>query len=425
MSALTLPAPMPAEPSAQVQQSRLPELLVIGGSLLAPLNLIIAASLTVYDFVIGVALVLLIVERRRIPLPPTKYVVCAWAFIVAAMLSAFRATYAFEALTQILQFGFIFFVLIPVILAVIRTRRAALASLALLCIGTLAANLHAHLSQQTQGAGRVVVFYSDNPNRLGYPTVYLLPFLIVLWIWAIRRWPPWRLPLTAALAGSLYLSIWALAASASRSATLGAAVALIVFVVFRPGAGPKRMLLRAVGLAAVVTALVVGLAATGQLPSTLEDRVERSFSHDSEDTTHLVADRENLAEAGMRAFVASPFFGTGLDNFRYVAPDYDLDATPQLPHNLWLQLLVQVGVFGTLAFGAFFLFWFSDIFRARNGGGSIDRLMLWSLFSAVVGILAVFVFAPELLDRHYYLMVGLGLAIVNGVARQSTWEGDG
>jgi hypothetical protein len=51
--------------------------------------------------------------------------------------------------------------------------------------------------------------------------------------------------------------------------------------------------------------------------------------------------------------------------------------------------------------------------------------MLWSLFSAVVGILAVFVFAPELLDRHYYLMVGLGLAIVNGVARQSTWEGDG
>src|SRR5690606_15138093 len=105
-------------------------------------------------------------------------------------------------------------------LAVIRTRRAALMSLALMCAGTLAASLHAHIVQPTQGAGRVVVFYSENPNRLGYPTVYLLPILIVLWIYAYRRMRQHLLLTSLLVAGSVYLSIWALAASASRSATL-------------------------------------------------------------------------------------------------------------------------------------------------------------------------------------------------------------
>jgi O-antigen ligase len=403
--------------------SRLPETFVIAGSLVAPLNLILAASLTVYDVIIGMALVMLLVEGRRLPLPPPGYVACSFVFVFAAMLSAYRATVPLEALTQILQYLFIFLVQIPVILAVIRTRRAVLMCLLLMCVGTLAAILHAHTFQQTQGAGRVVVFYSENPNRLGYPTAYLLPTLIVLWIAADRMWRRKRLLFTALLAGSVYLAIWALAASASRSATLGSIVALVVFVVLRPGVGPGRMLLRAVGLAGALTAIVLLLASTGQLPSTLEDRVERSFSSDTEDTTHLVADRENLADAGVRAFLDSPFFGTGLDNFRYVAPDYDLDATPQLPHNLWLQFLVQVGVFGTIAFGLMLVLWFRDMVRARRMGDSLDSLMLWSLVSAMVGILAILFFAPEMIDRHYWLIFGLGLAAANGMRDRSRWEG--
>jgi O-antigen ligase len=292
-----------------------------------------------------------------------------------------------------------------------------------MCAGTLAAILHAHVTNHTQGAGRVVVFYSENPNRLGYPTVYLLPILILLGIVVYRQWRRHLWWTALLIAGSVYLSIWALAASASRSATLGAAVALVIFVVFRPGVGLPRMLLRAGALAAVVTAVILVLAGTGQLPSTLEDRVERSFSSDSEDTTHLVADRENLADAGMSAFLASPFLGTGLDNFRYVAVDYDLDATAQLPHNLWLQLLVQVGLFGMLAFGGILLLWFGGLIRAYRRAEPLDRLLLWSLVSSMAGILSVFVFAPELLDRHYWLLFAVGLAAVNGIADPSRWEG--
>jgi len=200
----------------------------------------------------------------------------------------------------------------------------------------------------------------------------------------------------------------------------------VVFVLLRPGVGPGRMLMRAVGLAAVLTTIVVLLWNTGQLPSTLEDRVQRSFSSDTEDRTHLVRDRENLADAGMRAFLDSPFLGTGLDNFRYVAEDYDLDATPQLPHNLWLQFMVQVGIVGTIAFGFFLLLWFRDLIRVRRHAGQLDRLILWSMVSAMVGILTIFFFAPEMLDRHYYLLFGLGLAMVNGLRHdRSRWEGTG
>ncbi|MGH3483970.1 MAG: O-antigen ligase family protein [Nocardioidaceae bacterium] len=419
--------PSPAADRQQPQPvvSRLPETFVIAGSVVAPLNLIIAASLTVYDVILGMAAVMLLLERRRLPLPPKGYVACAFIFVFAALISAYRATFPLEALTQIIQYMFIFFVQIPVILAVIRTRKTALLSLALMCAGTLAAILHAHISEQTQGAGRVVVFYSENPNRLGYPTAYLLPILIVLWIAADQMWRRKRWLFTVLLAGSVYLAIWALAASASRSAALGSIVALVVFVVLRPGVSVGRMLLRAVCLAGAVTALIALLASTGQLPSTLEDRVERSFSSDTEDTTHLVADRENLADAGVRAFFDSPFVGTGLDNFRYVAVDYDLDSTPQLPHNLWLQLVVQVGIFGALAFGAMLLLWFRDLFRARRDGGTLDGRLLWSLVSAMVGILTILFFAPEMLDRHYWLIFALGLAVVNGLRHPSRWEGNG
>ena len=420
-------APAPPERQRPVRNiSRLPEAFVIAGSVVAPLNLLLAASLTVYDMLIGMALVMLLLEGRRIPLPPPGYIACSFVFIFAALLSAYRATYPFQALTQVLQYLFIFFVQIPVILAVIRTRIATLLCLMLMCAGTLAAMLYAHISEQTQGAGRVVVFYSDNPNRLGYPTAYLLPLLIVLWIWADRTWRRKRWLWTALLAGSVYLSIWALAASASRSATLGSIVALVVFVVLRPGVGPGRMLMRAVGLSAALTVIVLVLWNTGQLPSTLEDRVQRSFSSNTEDNTHLVRDRENLAIAGERAFLDSPFLGTGLDNFRYVAEDYDLDATPQLPHNLWLQFMVQVGIVGTIAFGLFLLLWFRDLIRARRHAGQLDRLILWSMVSAMVGILTIFFFAPEMLDRHYYLLFGLGLAMVNGLRHdRSRWEGTG
>jgi O-antigen ligase len=153
------------------------------------------------------------------------------------------------------------------------------------------------------------------------------------------------------------------------------------------------------------------------MPSTLEDRVNRSMTAEIDDRAHLVGDREHLARAGMLAFADSPYLGTGLDNFRYVTTNYDIEATPQLPHNLWLQLAVQVGIFGTAAMAALLVMWGADLVRAVRTASTPDREILWSTAAAMAGILTIFMFSPEMLDRHYWLIFALGLATAAGVSQ--------
>jgi len=233
--------------SVAVRASRTPvgpaDVLVVGGCVVAPLNLLLVRSLTVYDVLLGVAFVLL-VRDRRLRMPTRGYLTAAFVFLLAAALSSFRATYAAEALTQILQYAFIFLVQIPVVLSVVRTRGAAITSVALVCAGSVGAILLASLTYDTQGAGRVLVFYSENPNRLGYPAAYLAPLLLVLWQIS-REWQPvWRTATAVLLLGSGYLSVWAVAASASRSSAVGTLAALVVFIVLRPGASAGQMATR-------------------------------------------------------------------------------------------------------------------------------------------------------------------------------------
>lgn len=391
--------------------------LVVGSCLVAPLNLLIVRSLTVYDVLLGLALVDLVMSRRLL-WPHRRYLVASYVFLLIAVLSAFRATHSVEALTQVLQYAFIFFVQVPVVVSVVRTRRRAVVCIALLCVGTLLAILHSYLFRHTQDAGRVVVFYSSNPNRLGYPAAYLVPMLLALWSLSRDRRRGTRIWVAVGCAVGGYLAIWAVFASGSRSSLLGTVAALLVFVVVRPGHGIVGMLGRSIALAGVVGTLGWVLITMGQLPGTLQERVDRSLGAgvDREDQAHLVGDREHLVDAGVQAFVDSPFLGTGLDNFRYVTTDYNLFATPQLPHNLWLQLLVQVGLIGTVAFAVYLLAWWRDVVECFRRIGSGDRQLLWAVAASLAGILVIFMFTPEMLDRHYWLIVALGLAVVSGTS---------
>lgn len=392
---------------------RTADVLVVGGAMLAPLNLLIWRSFSVYDLLVFVALFFLLSERRFV-WPSAGYLAASYVFILAALVSAFRSTHAMEAMTQVLQYAFIFFVQVPVVISVVRTRGRAVTSIALLCFGTLAAIAHAYVFRPTQGAGRVVVFYSENPNRLGYPAAYLIPLLVVLWLLSRNAGRAARVTATVALLAGMYLSVWAVAASGSRSSLLGAGIALVVFVV-RPGVGIVRNLGRLLAVAAVCGVVGVGLLATGQLPNTLEERIERSLdASDIEAQANLVGDREHLINAGTAAFFETPLVGTGLDNFRYVAPAYEVEATAQLPHNLWLQLGVQVGAIGTAAFAVWLVLWGFDVVGTVRRAHPPDAHLLWGLFASMAGILTIFMFAPEMLDRHYWLIAALGLAAVRG-----------
>ncbi len=406
-----------------IERVRFPDALVIGGSLVAPLNLLIARSFSVYDLLVGVALLYLVRERRLV-WPPVGYLAAAYVFLLAALASAFRATYATEALTQVLQYAFIFFVQVPVVISVVTTRYRAITAIALLCAGSLAAILHSFIYRPTQGAGRVVVFYSENPNRLGYPAAYLIPLLLVLWVLSRRADRPVRMITTMAVLVGIYLSLWAVTASGSRSSLLGTGVALLVVVVIRPGLGPWRAAARLAALVLVCGLVGAGAVATGQVPGVLQERITRSLdTSDPSAQSHLVGDREHLVDAGVASFLETPWIGTGLDNFRYVAPRYDVEVTPQLPHNLWLQLLVQVGLIGTAAFAVWLAWWGLDLIRTVRRAHRPDGDLMWGIFAAMAGILTIFFFAPEMLDRHYWLIAALGLAAVRGCRETDSQRG--
>ncbi len=381
-------------------------LLFIASVFVAPWDLsLFGTGITLSDPLLVAVAFFVVIDRYRLQFLSFKFAAAIYVFLLFALLSTFRAIQPVDSFNQILQFVFIFFVEIPIILTLIKSRLMFRISLIALLSGMMVGVIWALVSGQVQGAGRALAFYSANPNRLGYPSAYLLPFALYLLFETWRR----RRMLTVILAlPFFYLVMWALAASGSRSATVGTLVAAVVFLAFRHGSETN---LRAV-LRLLVAVAVIGLVAywfyqSDYFPATLRDRVELTLMQ----KPSLTEDREDLALAGALAFLESPFIGIGLDNFRYVAGHY-VFSTHQLPHNMWLNLLSAIGIFGTLAFFVLILNWFRVMFQAQSLTGDRSRReLLWAFIASWAAILTIYMFVPLPIQRIYWLIFGLGLAL--------------
>ena len=389
------------------------ELLFLISAFLAPLELKLLGSFTAYDFMIIALAFLISIGQDRFQFFPLNFVPAILLFLLFAIASTLRATHPLESVTQILQFVIIFFIQLPVILTLIRTPFLLRTSLLLFVCGTLIVTVWSYLFPQAQGAGRVMAFYSDSPNRLSYPTAYLLPFVLH---YLFEHWRQKRALLATVFALPIfYLMVWALAASASRSAASGTLVGLMVFLIFRQGFRINlKTPLRIVSAMMVIGLLGYLLYQTDYFPATLRDRIARTLMLE----TSLVDDRRRLAVAGWRAFLDSPFLGVGLDNFRYVARQYLYSVTNQTPHNLWIQFLSQIGLIGTLMFFIIMIKWFMLMLQAQKivnpALRDSHRELLWAFIAAMAAIMTIHMFLPIMIQRQYWLLYGLGLAIALG-----------
>lgn len=388
----------------------LPEVLFLLSAFVAPMNLLIVGAFSVYDLLVLATGFVLLVARRRIIWLPTGLAVAGYVFLFAAIVSTFRATHTVEAVTQLLQFAFIFLVQLPVVFTMARSASLLRWSLVLFGVGSLVGVAQAMAGGQLQGADRVVTFISDNPNRLGYLATYLLPLVLFL---LVALWRRGRL-LTATALGMVlsFLLLWPLAASASRGALLGALVALATYLFLRPRLGARRALLRLLTTTLLLTSVGWILLNLEGFPQTLRDRIERSLLPEEQAT--MLDDRLRLADAGLRAFAESPLVGTGLDNFRHVAVQYGPLVTSQAPHNLWIQSLAQVGLIGTLALLFILGWWFLRLYRAcaATPPGDEHGDLVWAFVASMASIMTILMTVPVMNQRHYWLLFGLGAALV-------------
>jgi O-antigen ligase len=382
------------------------DVILVTGAFIAPMDLPILKNFTVYDLSIALLAFLVVAGPLRLrPLPPA-FLAAASLFLATALLSTFRAPQPVQALTQTLQYVFIFFVQIPVIVTVVRSKAVLRAVLISFTAGTLVGILTAYVLQVPSGAGRLQTVFDDTAGHLGQPTAYLLPFVLFF----LASWWQSRHRLRVVVVGgvAVYLLVWALAASGSRAGAIGTLVSLLVFVGLRGiTERPRHLARRAVVATAMIALLGFLVLRTDYFPSTLNERVTRTFTPGDE----LSEDRIGLNEAGMRAFAQSPLLGVGLDNFRFVAWRYGSPSN-QAPHNIWIQFLTQVGIVGTvmmlLIIGGWFLLllWAHLVSKDRSG-----RDLLWAFLACGAALMSIFMTAPLMVHRQYWLIIALGAAL--------------
>jgi O-antigen ligase len=403
-------APIQAAAPAQLESLNLGRALFLVSCFVAPIEILLLKSFTAYDL-LATALFFLMLARGRVTLPPPAILWSASVFLLFALLSTLRAPQPGQSLTQILQYLFILFVQLPVILFFTRSQFMIRASLVAFLLGSLVGIGDAFLSPQDVGAGRVSSSFVESPNRLGYPTAYVSPFLCCL---LLARWREGKGRLLTLLGGAVvgYLMLWALAASGSRGATAGTVVALSVFLALRRGFSVRPSGLARVAAAVLTVALCgVLIYRSGYFPETLGERIERTLAAESS----LVQDRTTLAVAGWQAFRESPLLGLGLDNFRYISDRYLPTITQQLPHNLWIQLLVHTGLVGALGFLGMIVSWFGIMLRAQRFQAAVEqRELIWAFIASMSATMTIFLFVPALIQRQYWLIFGLGLSLVQG-----------
>ena len=218
--------------------------------------------------------------------------------------------------------------------------------------------------------------------------------------------------------GSASLFLVALFLTGSRGGLVGLAVGLLVAL----GIGGALRRYVVLLLLLVVSAGVVHFA----FVATPEERTR--FTELSAEGSSGRTDAWNV---GLRVWHDNPVTGVGLDNFGLVEPQYAtgdfgifeirLILKRVVPHNVYVQLLAELGVVGALAYlsvvaGALVLGLLA-IKRLAALGDWRTELLGRGLLIALVSLLAIFFFHNGLVQKEFWLLAGMLVSLTAFAAR--------
>jgi O-antigen ligase len=306
------------------------------------------------------------------------------------------------------------FVLFPIVVAAIRTERAVVCLYTVMITCALIAAAMAWGAQVQGNSGRLG---GDgfNSNELG---LYLIASTVLAASLAFNRRlssPGRFLALVAAV-----LSPMALVLTGSRGAFIGLVAALAV-TPLAARRGRRLATLAVVGVLGLAAFAVLGALAS--TPS-----VKRVTSLGAEGGSGRV----DLWRIGLRIVDDKPMTGVGAGNFEVssvhyllvpgsiVWDEYIVDK-PQVPHNIYLQVLTEYGIVGLTLFLSIIgsclvcALRAAKLFRSRGSPGL--EIMSRGLFLALVGMLAAEFFSSQLYNKQLYILLATAPALL-AIARQ-------
>lgn len=214
------------------------------------------------------------------------------------------------------------------------------------------------------------------------------------------------------------VALVALLATLSRAGVVALVVTLLASTVV---AGRRR---RRVVTMAVVGTLVVAVTYFSVASPTAWDRVTSSSS----------SGRDDIWKVAWRAAQDNPVLGVGADNYRVVAPRYlvqpgviEVDQyildDPQVAHNIYLEVLTDMGIVGLVLFLGVVAVSVGCAVRAatrfRLKGDSEMEIMAKALGVGLVGLLTAFFFTSEQYSKQLWLLLSLGPAVL-AMSRRSS-----
>lgn len=247
-----------------------------------------------------------------------------------------------------------------------------------------------------------VVSTFENPNVFGEYLIMLIPVAFALFI--IAKSFTQR---TFTFA-SLCASVLALVYTWSRGAWLGFIAAMLVLLVI---INRKALGAYVFGILAVPLAIPV-------LPSSVIERFSSIGNMTDSSTSYRVFIWEAATNMINDYFVSG--IGIGVDAFQTVYSEYALAGIETAPHshNLYLQILLELGIFGFAVFVfAMFLF-FAKVFTFLKDSDSREaKLMAGAISCGIIAILVQgltdYVWYNYRVFAFFWMMIATAVAVVN------------
>ncbi len=252
-----------------------------------------------------------------------------------------------------------------------------------------------------QGIERAESLTGTDPNTLAVTLVLHLPFMILAVPWIKNKFLR-VLPIIFAAASILTIAI-----TGSRSGVIGLVVTgFMIWLVSK-----KKVLV-------AMLAILVLVGGWFSLDDQYKERYSSIFSSHYDPSTE---GRFDAWIAGLQMFTHNPITGIGVDNFPYAygAGVYSTHSNYLRPHNMYVQIIAELGILGLLAFGSFIYYVLRQNFRLRKrlkAEGIRGSPLLWISYAVTISCGALFVsaiFGHSLFRGHWYFCAALTVVLLD------------